>query len=175
MKLVFIYGPPGVGKLTVAKELSKITNFKVFHNHMTNDFVVNFETFGTKRFWKYVGKIKEVIYHMAFENNTNLITTGCYAKGHDDKSIKRKIKLFKKNKSQIYFVRLYCDKPQLENRVIAESRKEHGKLRDLKELKKVLKKYDFLAPIPFVKSLEINNSNISAKNVAKMIKKHYKL
>ena len=32
MKLVFIYGLPGVGKLTVAKELSIITGYKLFHN-----------------------------------------------------------------------------------------------------------------------------------------------
>ena len=130
MKLVFIYGPPAVGKLTVAKELAKLTNFKVFHNHTTNDLVINFETFGTKRFWKYVQRIKKVIYDLAFENGTNLITTGCYAKGHDDSSIKRKIALFKKNKSQIYYVRLNCNKNQLKKRLVEESRKEHRKLRD---------------------------------------------
>ena len=34
MKLVFIYGPPAVGKLTVAKELAALTGFKVFHNQV---------------------------------------------------------------------------------------------------------------------------------------------
>ena len=67
-----------------------------------------------------------------------------------------------------------CDS-ELEKRVVAESRKKHGKIKDTKVLKKVLNKYDFYSAIPFVKSLEIDNSNISAKNVAMMIKKHYKL
>ncbi len=35
MRLVFIYGPPGVGKLTVARELAALTGFKLFHNHLT--------------------------------------------------------------------------------------------------------------------------------------------
>ncbi|MGH2364219.1 MAG: AAA family ATPase [Chloroflexota bacterium] len=35
MRLVFIYGPPGVGKLTVARELANATGFKLFHNHLT--------------------------------------------------------------------------------------------------------------------------------------------
>ncbi len=34
MKLVFIYGPPASGKLTVARELAALTGYKLFHNHL---------------------------------------------------------------------------------------------------------------------------------------------
>lgn len=34
MQLVLIHGAPGVGKLTVARELAKLTGYPVFHNHM---------------------------------------------------------------------------------------------------------------------------------------------
>lgn len=37
MKLVFLYGPPAVGKLTVAQALAQKTSFKVLHNHLVND------------------------------------------------------------------------------------------------------------------------------------------
>jgi len=33
MRLVFIYGMPATGKLTVAKELVDITGYALFHNH----------------------------------------------------------------------------------------------------------------------------------------------
>ena len=39
MKLVIIFGPHAVGKMTVGQELSLITNLKLFHNHMTIDIV----------------------------------------------------------------------------------------------------------------------------------------
>jgi len=39
MRLVYLYGPPGVGKLTVARELVALTGFKLFHNHLTVDLV----------------------------------------------------------------------------------------------------------------------------------------
>ena len=36
-KLVLITGPQAVGKMTVGQELTKITNLKLFHNHMSID------------------------------------------------------------------------------------------------------------------------------------------
>lgn len=39
MKLIIIFGPHAVGKMTVGQELSKITDLKLFHNHMTIDLV----------------------------------------------------------------------------------------------------------------------------------------
>ena len=31
-KLIFIYGPPADGKLTTARELEKVTGYKLVHN-----------------------------------------------------------------------------------------------------------------------------------------------
>jgi len=35
--LVLLHGPPASGKLTIAKELSVLTEARVFHNHLTLD------------------------------------------------------------------------------------------------------------------------------------------
>ena len=50
MKLIFIYGSPAVGKLTVAQEIAEQTDFKVFHNHLTIDAVTPVFEFGTVPF-----------------------------------------------------------------------------------------------------------------------------
>lgn len=34
MKIIIIFGNSAVGKMTVGQELTKITNLKLFHNHM---------------------------------------------------------------------------------------------------------------------------------------------
>lgn len=47
MQLVFLYGPPGVGKLTVARDLAGLTNFKVFHNHLTISLALSVFPFGS--------------------------------------------------------------------------------------------------------------------------------
>lgn len=46
-KLLILFGPPAVGKMTVGKELSALTGMKLFHNHMTIELVLPFFEFGT--------------------------------------------------------------------------------------------------------------------------------
>lgn len=50
MKLVILFGPPAVGKMTVGQELEKITTLRLFHNHMSLELVNQFFDFGTPAF-----------------------------------------------------------------------------------------------------------------------------
>lgn len=50
MKLLFLHGPPAVGKLTVARELAARTGWRLFHNHLTVDLVLSVYDFGTPGF-----------------------------------------------------------------------------------------------------------------------------
>lgn len=50
MKLVILFGPPAVGKMTVGQELEKITTLRLFHNHMSLELVHRFFDFGTPTF-----------------------------------------------------------------------------------------------------------------------------
>ena len=59
MKLVFIIGDAAVGKMTVGQELMKITDFRLFHNHMMIEPVI--EVFGDYCA-PVVGRLREVIF-----------------------------------------------------------------------------------------------------------------
>src|SRR5271170_2790832 len=50
MKLIFIYGLPATGKLTVAQELASLTGFKLFHNHLVVDCLLSVFEFGSPPF-----------------------------------------------------------------------------------------------------------------------------
>jgi hypothetical protein len=39
MKLILLYGPLAAGKLTIAKEIARLTGFKVFHSHLSVNLV----------------------------------------------------------------------------------------------------------------------------------------
>lgn len=58
MKLVIIIGPPAVGKMTVGKALEKITDLKLFHNHMSIELVLHFFPFDSPSFSKLVNDIR---------------------------------------------------------------------------------------------------------------------
>ncbi len=50
MKLVFIHGRPAVGKVTVARELARLTGWRLFHNHLTVNLALALCDFGTPGF-----------------------------------------------------------------------------------------------------------------------------
>lgn len=42
MKLIIIFGPQASGKMTIGHELEKLTELKLFHNHMTIELLAPF-------------------------------------------------------------------------------------------------------------------------------------
>lgn len=54
MKLIFLYGPPAVGKFTVGKVLVKLTGYKLFHNQLTSDLVESIFDRGVEPFSGFV-------------------------------------------------------------------------------------------------------------------------
>jgi len=175
MKIIFIYGPPAAGKLTVAQELAKITSYKLFHNHLIVDLARSLLRWCSKEYLRvYHLFMLEMLKSAAKEKVKGVIMTYVYAHPPDNKSIKELIKLSKKIKAPIYFVYLRPEDKELFKRVKMESRQKYRKLKNASKLKASLKKWDF-RPIPFVDNLLINNTNIPAKKVAVIIKKHYHL
>ena len=73
MKLLFIIGDAAVGKMTVGQELMKITELRLFHNHMTIEPVI--EIFG-RYDRKTISEIRDVIFrNYAASSNYGMIFT----------------------------------------------------------------------------------------------------
>src|SRR3954451_18514435 len=116
MKLLFIYGPPAAGKLTVSNEVAARTGFKVFHNHLTIDAIKPVFEFGTTSFGKLVSQIRVDTIAEAARENVDLIYTFCYAKPSDDSHIARVIDAVESNGGEICPVLLYCGRDELDRR-----------------------------------------------------------
>lgn len=175
MKLIFIYGAPAVGKLTVSQELSKQTGFKVFHNHLSIDCIKPVFDFGTPSFARLIELIRVETIAEAALQNVDLIYTFCYAKNFDEPHVEKIIQAVESNGGEIYFVLLTCDRAENEKRVFAESRKKFGKANNLNILNEIFDKYDLSSPVPQRETLLIDNTYLAPENAAKKIIEHFHL
>jgi broad-specificity NMP kinase len=175
MKLILIYGSPAVGKLTVAQEIARQTGFKVFHNHLTIDAVSPVFEFGTESFWKLVHQFRIETIAEAARQNVSLIYTFCYAKDSDDAHVAEVLEAVETGGGEVCFVLLRAEKCEIEKRLLAESRQNFSKLKNIELLKKTWEKYDLFSPVPFGESLIIDNTNLSPEETAKQIIEHFKV
>lgn len=165
---------PAVGKLEVAKELEKITNFKVFHNHLTADYVSSLFPRRNKINDKLKREIALKMFEAAAKNNIDLIFTMVHETKYDN-FVKQIINIIERFNGEIFFVKLICKREKLYNRVVQDSRKAFDKVKTVEELKRIIKNSNKFNTIPFKKSLIIDNTNLSAKKCAQKIKEYYKL
>ena len=116
MKMVFIYGPPAVGKQTVAKELSSLSGFRFFINHQASDpvsAILDFEENPTL-FRSLCNEVKNMILEKAINIELpGLIMTFCYSRPDSDENLSITMDLLKRKNVDMYFSRLYCDHNEL--------------------------------------------------------------
>lgn len=183
MKLVLLIGDSAVGKMTVGQELMKITDLRLFHNHMTIEPVI--EIFGYFH-RNSVTKIREIVFEeYAASDNYGLIFTYMWAFDHqsDWDYIEHVTDIFRKKGADIYYVELVAPQEIRLQRNITENRLNHkASKRDIEFSNKRLINDDlryrcvsYEGEIPFDNYIKIDNSKLSAEHVAKMIKDHFEL
>ena len=183
MKLVFIFGNSAVGKMTVGQELAKITELKLFHNHMTIEPVL--EIFGDFNV-RAITRLREVIFEeFAKTDNYGMIFTFMWAldSEEDRKYVDTVKEIFAPHGTEFYYVELVCSleerirRNETENRLANKASK-----RDIETSKKRLfehdKKYRFESydgEFDFENYIKINNTNLPAEEVAKIVKEKFNL
>ncbi|KSU87446.1 shikimate kinase, partial [Priestia veravalensis] len=128
MKFVLIFGPQAVGKMTVGQELAKITDLKLFHNHMTIDLVNNFFDYGTKEGKRLVTLFRQEIFEEVSKSNLyGMIFTYVWAFNmKDDWDYVNKVsQLFESRGGTVYFVELEADLEERLERNKSSNRLEH--------------------------------------------------
>ncbi|HSE10792.1 MAG TPA: AAA family ATPase [Nocardioidaceae bacterium] len=69
MDLLVIFGPPAVGKMTVGREVARLTGYKLFHNHMTVEPVLELFEFGSPPFTRLVSEFRTRVIEEAAESD----------------------------------------------------------------------------------------------------------
>ena len=168
-KVIFIYGTPAVGKLTTAKELVKITGYKLLHNHLTIDLVCALFDRKSDIGRNLILKLRLEMLEIGVKEKLNgIIITGVYAhdflypNGKSDEWFVEELeRITEKNGGQFYSIHLVSDKEQLLERVKSDDRREWRKMTDPEKLEKHLTEYDFSKDAPGKHHLTIDNTNKS--------------
>ncbi len=175
MKLLYLYGPPAAGKLTVAKELAALTGFRLFHNHLSIDAVRPVFDFGTDPFWRLVHSIREGVLAEAAREGVDLIATGVYAHPKDRETFERRFQAVESNGGSVCLVQLTCDRAELEARVGTPERIAMGKLANVDDLRATFAEFDEFSPIPGRESLCLDTTLLPPEAAARQIVAHYSL
>ncbi len=132
MRLIFIYGLPAAGKLTVARELSRVTGYPVFHNHLVVDLLWSLFEFGSKPFVELREEIWLSVFRQAAENQLpGLIFTFAPEPTVRPGFIPEAVKMLERAGSSVDFVELTCPVEELKRRLPEASRLHYKKLSDV--------------------------------------------
>jgi chloramphenicol 3-O-phosphotransferase len=173
MKLIFLHGAPAVGKLTVARELARLTDAHLFHNHLTVDLCTSLFPFGSEPFIHLREQIWLAAFAEAARNDVSLIFTFNPERTVRERFVQDARDAVESAGGRIVFVELTCADAELERRMEDPSRKEFGKLASV-ELYRSLKNegaFNF-AKLPDGLSFDTTNQtpDATAQAIAQAIK-----
>ncbi len=183
MNLIMLFGSEGVGKMTVGQELMKITDYRLFHNHMIIEPVL--EVFGAIN----TGAIKamrDIVFDEFIKtDNIGLIFTFMWAFDiQEDWDYIRSIsERFEASGGEVYYVELIADQKtrlarnRTENRMVHKA-SEHDITFSETCILSEDAKYRLVSnegELLFKHYIKIDNSNIEPSTVAQKIKDFFAL
>ena len=171
-RLIFLYGPPAVGKLTVARAIAERRDIRVLHNHVTFDAVAEVLPVGVSTFWEALDKVRLALVTAAAREGIDLVFTFVFAPG-DEAHVDDVVSAYESAGGSVVFVQLLAPPDELRRRVSDASRAVHDKIRDAASLDDVLNEHDVYSPIPGRDSLIIDAAAMSPEEAAERIGEHF--
>ena len=183
MKFVMLFGNAAVGKMTVGQELMKITDLRLFHNHMTIEPVI--EVFGY-----FDGNVTKRLRQVYFEefaksDNYGMIFTFMWAFNmQEDWAYHDWVRsIFEPYGTEFYYVELVADRETRLARNVTENRLQNkASKRNIEDSTARLLRDDaryrlesLPGEIPFENYMRIDNTDLPPDVVAQIIKERFAL
>lgn len=142
MKVVFIYGQAGVGKLTVARALTELSGLALFHNHLVVDAVASVFPFGSEAFARIRERWWLEMFAEAAAADRSLIFTFAPEPTVAPDFPERVRSLIGANGGETHFIRLTVPAEEQERRIDALRRSEFGKMQSVDLLRSLRPQFD---------------------------------
>jgi AAA domain len=176
MRLIFISGLPGVGKLTVGKELSALTGYSLFHNHLAVDLLISMFPFGSPQFVE----LRESIWLSVFEQACRAGLPGLIFTFNAENTVRQSFvekmqETIRATGGTIQFVALVCDDEELRRRMDMPSRRQYTKLTSWAKYEELKAAGAFSAPKLPEPALTLDTGRLDPKSAALQIAKECSL
>ncbi len=186
MNFVIIFGPLAVGKMTVGQELEKITDLKLFHNHMTIEIILPYFDMTSPGFKRLVNSFRiQMFEEVAKSDLAGLIFT--YVWELDSKKdwnfINTIVKIFEQENATVIYVELEASaearlkRNKSPNRLKYKPSKSDFEASEI-ELLETDKNHILNSKENEFKNMnhfKIDNTRLNAATVAKRIKQRFSL
>ena len=176
---VFIIGAPAAGKMTIGQELSKLTGATLFFNHQSIDFALEIYQDFTEEMWEFVRGMTFSFLGARARNQRYVILTDVidFSNQYQLMYLKQIQDLLNDYHQEILFVELETSLEERLRRNRTENRLKHKPLkrhievseREILETTETLQLNSQIQPNELHHYLKINNTNLSAAEVAKQI------
>jgi len=173
VKLVILHGAPGVGKLTVARELHKLTGFPVFHNHLTVDMLAAVFDFHSQAFIELREEFwLRVITRAVAERLPGLIFTFVFEPtvlpGFYDR-LKAGVEPLG---ATLYPFELRCELEENARRIVQEDRSRYLKMTSIDFLRSSVRRGDYDPQHELPGNVVIDTTTLPAAETARLIADH---
>lgn len=168
MWLVFLYGPPGAGKLTVGRELQSITGFRLFHNHLAVDLLESVFEFGSAPFVELREELWLSVFREAARGDLSLIFTFAPERTVSEGFPEAAESVVRAEGGRVLFASLRCPEPELERRLEEPSRSLFGKLDSVERYRELRDEGAFAYP-PLRADLELDTGTLAPGEAARQL------
>ncbi len=180
--VIYLIGWPGVGKLTIAKEIQKHDDsFVIMHNHLFNDCIFPFvpsDKPTNDESWAAVSSIKDVVFDFIINHGrrdqslifTNILTDKYADEGY--KTIKQVEDLANKTDSFFIPVRLLCDPDEIKKRMVNKDRAKFHKTQKIEVIDGLVKNNYTVLTSDHPNELTLDVTNLKPHEVKDIIFKH---
>lgn len=142
MEIIFVFGPAAAGKLTVGRELAKLTGLPLFHNHLVVDAVGAVFPFGSEPFVRLRESFWLQTFTEAARSGRSLIFTFAPEATVDPSFPERVRTAIAAFGGSVVFIALTVSPEEQERRIGNASRSEFGKLTSLDLLRELRDSFD---------------------------------
>lgn len=170
MRLIFLYGMPATGKLTVAHELKALTDFPVFHNHLAVDLLLSTFEFGSEPFVS----LREQIWLSVFDRAAHAGLPGLIFTFAPESSVRESfaaetVRTVEAAGGAVDFAELSCPVEEIRMRIAHPSRHHFGKLTSVALFDQLLAEGVFGQPAMPTPRISVDTSVVTPARAALQI------